>query len=288
MPAGEHPMDLKAKRLWWQGVELMHGYFAPLDGRHSGVISAPSSIAFAFTPMRSAIVVASDGRRSRVRHVARESVTITGGEPCCWLRTSEPTECIELVADAELRASVADELSVGRNAALDDRWNEPDTYILSAATRLRSFVHGAIILSDTERDLLVRLIYARAFKRWFGGRSRQRGDGGLDQRRLSRVLEFVEAHCGEPMTVERLAKVGALSPFHFVRSFKRATGSTPMKFVRIRRLERIRNLHRAGRPIAEVAGLMGYDRFDRFQAEFRRHFGHACGIDPYVGLSLNS
>jgi len=50
---------------------------------------------------------------------------------------------------------------------------------------------------------------------------------GLDHHRLQRVLEFVEAHLEDDITVENLASTACLSRFHFARAFKTATGKTP-------------------------------------------------------------
>jgi methylphosphotriester-DNA--protein-cysteine methyltransferase len=44
------------------------------------------------------------------------------------------------------------------------------------------------------------------------------------------------------LTVERLASLGGLSPFHFIRSFRDATGLTPHQYVRSKRIERAKEL----------------------------------------------
>ena len=51
--------------------------------------------------------------------------------------------------------------------------------------------------------------------------------GALDARRLERVMEFIDAHISEDLTIDSLADEVYLSPFHFARAFKAATGSAP-------------------------------------------------------------
>jgi AraC family transcriptional regulator len=49
----------------------------------------------------------------------------------------------------------------------------------------------------------------------------------LDRTRLSRVIEFVDAHIDGELSVAHMARAACLSPAHFARSFKATTGQTP-------------------------------------------------------------
>ena len=51
--------------------------------------------------------------------------------------------------------------------------------------------------------------------------------GALDPRRLQRVKDLIETNPGADLTIEALAKEACLSPFHFARAFKAATGVPP-------------------------------------------------------------
>ena len=52
--------------------------------------------------------------------------------------------------------------------------------------------------------------------------------GALDPRRLQRVKDLIETSPGADLTIEALAKEACLSPFHFARAFKAATGMAPI------------------------------------------------------------
>ena len=101
--------------------------------------------------------------------------------------------------------------------------------------------------------------------------------GALDSRRLRRVAEFVEAHLGEDLTLGRLAREACLSPFHFARAFKAATGTAPHRYLTVRRIDRARALIADGElTLAEIADACGFSS----QAHFTRSFKRFVGATP--------
>lgn len=102
------------------------------------------------------------------------------------------------------------------------------------------------------------------------------GAGRLDARRLQRVLDFIEAHIEEPLGVEDLATVACLSPFHFARAFKAATGAPPHRFLAARRLARAKAMLTAHEtPIAEIAYRCGFSSASNFGRAFKRATGRS-------------
>ena len=100
----------------------------------------------------------------------------------------------------------------------------------------------------------------------------------LDDRRLRRVVEYVEAHLAEPMTVADLATVAAMSPSHVSRAFRAATGEAVWAFVQRRRCERARALLATTRlPIAEVAYRTGFAGQAHLTTSLRRRYGATPG-----------
>ncbi len=101
--------------------------------------------------------------------------------------------------------------------------------------------------------------------------------GALDTRRLQRVVDFIEAHLGEGLTVEALANEACLSPFHFARAFKATTGKAPHRYLTDRRIARAAAMISDGRrSLAEIADECGFSS----QAHFTRWFKQIVGVTP--------
>ena len=96
--------------------------------------------------------------------------------------------------------------------------------------------------------------------------------------RLARVVDYVEAHLHSQITLTDLAEVAQLSPFHFSRVFKRATGDAPYRFVCQRRLDRAAQLLLEGEmALAELALSCGFSSQAHFTAAFTKHKGVSPG-----------
>lgn len=99
----------------------------------------------------------------------------------------------------------------------------------------------------------------------------------LDDRRLRRVMDYVEQHLTDDITVADLANVACLSIFHFTRAFSAATGMPPHRYVSQRRLDRAKELIVAGNAsIAETAFMFRFSS----QSSFTRAFRRATGMTP--------
>jgi AraC-like DNA-binding protein len=72
---------------------------------------------------------------------------------------------------------------------------------------------------------------------------------GLDRRRLSRVLDYIEANLEDDLTVDHLASIACLSRFHFARAFKAGIGQAPHQYVSAKRLERAKRAVDAKRSV---------------------------------------
>jgi AraC family transcriptional regulator len=96
----------------------------------------------------------------------------------------------------------------------------------------------------------------------------------LTRERLRRVLDHVEAHLGEELTLAELAGIACLSPFHFSRCFKRAVGVGPRRYLARRRVERARDMiRRTDEPLASIALTLGFADQSHFTSVFRRETG---------------
>lgn len=96
----------------------------------------------------------------------------------------------------------------------------------------------------------------------------------MRDRRLTKVLDFMEHHHGEDITLDRLAVEATISKFHFVRLFREATGMTPHQWLIRRRLETGRQLVLDGDlSMTEIALRCGFKRANHFTSAYKKRFG---------------
>ncbi|MFH1345523.1 MAG: AraC family transcriptional regulator [Pseudomonadota bacterium] len=99
----------------------------------------------------------------------------------------------------------------------------------------------------------------------------------LDPRRLQRVLDYIEASLGTDIRLEELAAQACLSPYHFSRLFREASGLSPHRYVIDRRLQAARQeLARSSLSLVEIALQFGFGS----QANFTRAFRKAMNLTP--------
>lgn len=100
------------------------------------------------------------------------------------------------------------------------------------------------------------------------------GAGALDDPRLARAVGFIHDNLAADVSLEALASEAAMSPYHFARAFKAATGASPLQYVIAERMAVAKQLLATSRlPVADVAHRVGYGSTSRFGAHFKRAFG---------------
>lgn len=93
---------------------------------------------------------------------------------------------------------------------------------------------------------------------------------------MAQIDQFIDIHLADPISVEAMAKLCALSPGHFHLCFRELTGRTPLGYVQERRLNHARSLVQETRlPLLSVAELVGFADQGSFSRAFRRQFGLA-------------
>lgn len=92
--------------------------------------------------------------------------------------------------------------------------------------------------------------------------------------RLKRVADYLAAHLDEPLSLDRLAEVAAMSPFHFHRLWTAMVGETVAASVRRLRLEHASHqLRTSAVPITDIALSAGFASAQAFARAFRAASG---------------
>lgn len=101
--------------------------------------------------------------------------------------------------------------------------------------------------------------------------------GGLAPVALRNVLEYIEAHLGEPLLLCDLATQVSLSEYHFARMFRQSMGVAPHQFVMQRRMARAKALLlSSNRSLTDIALACGFNSASHFSNRFKA----AKGITP--------
>lgn len=92
------------------------------------------------------------------------------------------------------------------------------------------------------------------------------------QHRLCRVLEYIDTHLDEELSVDRLSSIAAFSKFHFHRQFSEFSGINVSKFIQLTRLNRAAyQLAYRDLAITEIALGCGYENVESFSRAFKKN-----------------
>lgn len=89
---------------------------------------------------------------------------------------------------------------------------------------------------------------------------------------MSRVLQFIDQHLDEKMTVEQLAGLVHYHPNYFIRAFHSVLGCSPIQYINRLRLDKARQLLASDLPIGSIARLVGIEPHN-FSSMFKSYTG---------------
>ena len=97
------------------------------------------------------------------------------------------------------------------------------------------------------------------------------------QKSIERVILHMKEHLEEPLNLEQLARIAAMSKFHLVRIFDELTGTTPRHFLACLRVQRAKELLlKPDSSITEVCMTVGYSSLGTFS----QTFSSLVGVSP--------
>ena len=90
---------------------------------------------------------------------------------------------------------------------------------------------------------------------------------------VQRVADYLDAHLGEPVSLDALSEAVYLSKYHLERRFREETGASIYQMLLQKRMIRARNLMREGMPLLQVALGCGFSGYSGFYKAFRGEYG---------------
>lgn len=144
---------------------------------------------------------------------------------------------------------------------------------------------------DFQRDLIEALddidTEMGAFKRdslladLAGGLCRRADNGKSDATAVNRPAlrqcsEYLRECCGKPVQMKHLEGIAHMDRFTLSRQFRTAFGTSPHRYLIMRRLDRVKSALALGGSLAEAAAESGFAD----QSHMTRHFKRAYGMTP--------
>jgi AraC family transcriptional regulator len=100
--------------------------------------------------------------------------------------------------------------------------------------------------------------------------------GGLPVWQQKRVVEFIDEHLAEDISLAALAEIVDLSVYHFARAFRQSLGVPPHRYLMARRMDRARSLlQRPALSVTQIGIRIGFREAGSFTRAFRKLTGLA-------------
>jgi len=96
------------------------------------------------------------------------------------------------------------------------------------------------------------------------------------RREVKRVQDYVQQHYADNISLQAMANLVNISPYHFARLFREQTGLPPHRYLENVRIQQAQAQLERGKPIAQVAFDTGFTS----QSHLNRTFKRILGITP--------
>lgn len=273
------PKPAVLRSLGWNGLHLeihQQPTFATDEHHHTmhvlacGLVGSSDQIA---PGMRSL-----DGKRSRERRGAEDIAIIPAGitHSCSW---DAPAQFMVLAVDPTLLKQIGQGWVNPDQIELQPRFmSEPDPFIQTILTTLKQEAEIGGMGSHLLLDSLKTALAVHLLRNYCVTRPKLSSySNGLSQTTLTLVKEYINEHLDQNLKLNDLAAIAQLSPYHFLRLFKKDMGTTPHQYILRCRLNHAKDLlQHSNLSIAEIATRTGFCD----QSHLTRYFKRATGVTP--------
>lgn len=90
---------------------------------------------------------------------------------------------------------------------------------------------------------------------------------------IQQSVDYIEEHLSEPIRIEKLAEIAALSPFYYQRLFRRLVKKPVIEYIKLRRMAKATEaLLQKEKRILDVALELGFSSHEHFSRTFKETF----------------
>ena len=213
-----------------------------------------------------------DGRAQRAI-VRAPQVCVVPPNRSFRLACQGPTDLVVLSLDASYLAGRVHE-AFGGPREIVERFGASDPFLRGVGNVLRTGFRSQRAPTQSYLESLASVIAIHVAANYDRRDGRSSAFSGLAPHKLQRVLDHIEQHLAEAIHVRDLAQVVHMSPYHFARMFKQATGQPPHVYITAQRMDQAKNLlGNSELSLVQVASSVGYQTQAHFTGVFHKHVG---------------
>ncbi len=195
-----------------------------------------------------------------------------------YVLAEESSELLCFSFDTSLRQELlADVAGAKRDSIVETVEDIESNYATAVAPVIDFLLKTGLVNGSIQGETLAINFFDAVLQQALHVRSNPRRPG-LNPRCLRRVLDYIETHLHEEISLTELSSVGSLQLNHFTRAFKHATGLPPHRYLLKRRVERAKDLLRStDLPIAHISYSLNFSS----QAHFTNVFKNFTRATPF-------
>ena len=103
--------------------------------------------------------------------------------------------------------------------------------------------------------------------------------------RIVAAQAWAKQRLDQQITLNEMAAYACVSPFYFIRQFRKVYGCTPQQYILRLRMQRARRLLQAGKSVNDTAASVGFESLPSFSRQFKAHTG--CSPSAWQEQSTN-
>lgn len=206
------------------------------------------------------------------------AVTLIPMHHCNWARWHEQTEAITLNLKSNLLTRHAAEILAIEQVELLPYVQLHDPLILQIVLALKADLESHKLGGQLYAETMTCALSVHLLRKYSSHTHKSVCYlGGLSYTQLKLVMDYINDHLDQNLSLDELAVIAQISLYHFCHSFKRSTGFTPHQYVIRQRVEKAKLLLKDEKMgIAEVAITCGFTH----QSHLNRHFKRLTGVTP--------
>lgn len=91
--------------------------------------------------------------------------------------------------------------------------------------------------------------------------------------RIVAAQAWAKQRLDQPISLDEMAAYACVSPFYFIRQFRKVYGCTPQQYLIRLRMQQARHLLAEGHSVMDTAAAVGFESLPSFSRQFKVHTG---------------